>query len=191
MLNSIFLERWGNLIREIFNILKIACNIINFFLCNVVSRTGLHNLSGLDQFDKFVSLAHFPGNKKRRTAYLRIPFHYFQLTSRALTVPLLLPDSEKFLMAVWSPYYSFVNEAHDFALIVHPVYYIEISESPCDLPSEFLWRGSGARCPCFFRVSLACENDSSHFSLFSALPPCNAIFRFHVFDILKKIWNIV
>ena len=28
--------------------------------------------------------------------------------SWALTVPLLLPDSEKFPMAVWSPYYTFV-----------------------------------------------------------------------------------
>ena len=67
-----------------------------------------HNLSGLDQFDKFVSLAHFPMSKKRTTAHLRTRFYYFQLTSRALTVPLLLPDSEKFPMAVWSPYYSFV-----------------------------------------------------------------------------------
>ena len=41
----------------------------------------------LDQFDKFVSLAHFPASKKRTTAHLRTPFHYFQLTSRALTVP--------------------------------------------------------------------------------------------------------
>ena len=70
--------------------------------------TGLHNLSGLDQFDKFVSLAHFLVSKKRTTAHLRTPFHYFQLTSQALTMPLLLPDSEKFPMAVWSPYYSFV-----------------------------------------------------------------------------------
>ena len=62
-----------------------------------------------DQFDKFVSLAHFPVSKKRTTARLRTPFHYFQLTSWALTVPLLLPDSEKFTMSVWSPYYSFVG----------------------------------------------------------------------------------
>ena len=61
-----------------------------------MSRTGLHNLSGLGQFDKFVLLAHFPVSKKRTTAHLRTPFHYFQLTSRALTVSLLLPDSEKF-----------------------------------------------------------------------------------------------
>ena len=63
---------------------------------------------GLDQFDKFVLLAHFPVSKMRTTAHLRTPFHYFQLTSRALTVPLLLPDSDKFPMAVWSPYYSLV-----------------------------------------------------------------------------------
>ena len=60
------------------------------------------------QFIVIVSLAHFPVSKKRTTAHLRTPFHYFQLTNRALTVPLLLPDSEKFPMAVWSPYYSFV-----------------------------------------------------------------------------------
>ena len=83
-------------------------NIIHFFLSNVVSRTGLHNLSGLDQFDKLVSLAHFPVSKKRTTAHLRTPFHCFRITSRALTVSLLLPDSEKFSMVVWSPYYSFV-----------------------------------------------------------------------------------
>ena len=49
--------------------MKIAYNIINFFLSNVVSRTGLHNLSGLDPFDKFVSLAHFPVSKKRTIAH--------------------------------------------------------------------------------------------------------------------------
>ena len=81
---------------------------MNFFPSNVGSRTRLHNHSGLDHFDKFVSLALFPVSKKRTTAHLRTPFHYFKLTSRALTVLLLLPDSEKFPMAVWSPYYSFV-----------------------------------------------------------------------------------
>ena len=40
-------------------------------------------------------------------------------------------------------------------------------------------RGDGARCFCFFLVVLACENGTSNFSLFSSLPPCNAIFRFH------------
>ena len=52
---------------------------------------------------------HFPVSKKRTTAHLRTPFHYFQLTSRAQAVPLLLPDSEQFPMAVWSPYYSFLS----------------------------------------------------------------------------------
>ena len=32
-------------------------------------RTGLLNLSGLDQFDKFVSLANFPVSKMRTTAH--------------------------------------------------------------------------------------------------------------------------
>ena len=57
--------------------------------------THAHNLSGLDQFDKFVSLAHFSVSKKRTTAHLRTYFHCFKLTSRALTEPLLLPESEK------------------------------------------------------------------------------------------------
>ena len=155
--------------------MKIACNIINFFLSNVVSRTGLHNLSGLEQFDKFVSLAHFPVSKKRTTAHLRTPFHYFQPTSRALTVPLLLPDLEKFPVAVWSPYYSFVVEAHHFALIVHPVCY----------------RDQWARCFCSFLVVLACENDTSNFSLFSSLSPCNAIFRFHAVCCIVEIENCI
>ena len=51
-----------------------------------------HNHFDLDQFDKFISLAHFFVIKKRTTAHLRTPFHYFQLTRRALTVPLLLPS---------------------------------------------------------------------------------------------------
>ena len=87
-------------------------------------KINQHNHSGLDRFDKFVSLAHFLVSKKRTTAHLRTPFHYFQLTSRALTVPLLLPSR---LHGDRSPYYSFVNWAHDFADfpigIVHPVYY--------------------------------------------------------------------
>ena len=44
-------------------------------------------------------------------------------------------------------------------------------------------KGGGARCLSFFLVALARENDSSHFSFFSSLPPCNAIFRFHAFGI--------
>ena len=44
-------------------------------------------------------------------------------------------------------------------------------------------KGGGARCLSFFLVALARENDSSHFSFFSTLPPCNAIFRFHAFGI--------
>ena len=44
-------------------------------------------------------------------------------------------------------------------------------------------KGGGARCPCFFFVALARENDSSHFSLFSSLPLCNAIFRFQALGI--------
>ena len=44
-------------------------------------------------------------SKNRTTAHLRTPFHYFQLTSRALTVPLLLPSR---LHGERSPYYSFV-----------------------------------------------------------------------------------
>ena len=68
-------------------------------------KKSINITTGLDQFDKFVSLAHFLVSKKRRTAYLRTPFHYFQLTSRALTVPLLLPSR---LHGDGSPYYSFV-----------------------------------------------------------------------------------
>ena len=56
-------------------------------------KINQHNRSGLDQFDKFVSLAHFLVRRKRTTAHLRTPFHYFQLTSRAITVSLLLPSS--------------------------------------------------------------------------------------------------
>ena len=70
-----------------------------------VSARGKHVL---------VSLAHFPVSKKRTTAHFRTPFHYFQLTSRTLTVSLLLPDSEKILMTVWSPYYSFLVKSHTF-----------------------------------------------------------------------------
>ena len=68
-----------------------------------------HNHSGLDQFDKFISLAHFFVSKKRTTAHLRTPIHCFQLTSRALTVPLLLPSR---LHGDRSPYYSFVQGTH-------------------------------------------------------------------------------
>ena len=68
---------------------------------------------------------------------------------------------------------------------------MKVRKSRNDLPSEFLWRGSGARCPCFFLVALARENDSSHFFLFSSLPPCNAIFRFHAFGYRVGIENCV
>ena len=68
---------------------------------------------------------------------------------------------------------------------------MKVRESRHDLPSEFLWRGSGARCPCFFLVALARENDSSHFSLFSSLLPCNVIFRFHAFGYRVGIQNWV
>ena len=48
-------------------------------------------------------------------------------------------------------------------------------------------RGGDARCPCFFLVPLAREKDSSHFNLFSSLPPCNAIYRFHAFGYRVEI----
>ena len=52
-------------------------------------------------------------------------------------------------------------------------------------------RGGGMRCPCFFFVAVACENDSSHFSLFSSLPPCNAIFRFYAVGFRVGIENCI
>ena len=48
-------------------------------------------------------------SKKRTTAHLRTPFYYFQLTNRALTVPLHLPSR---LHGDRSPYYSFVVSTH-------------------------------------------------------------------------------
>ena len=51
-------------------------------------------------------------------------------------------------------------------------------------------KGGGARCLSFFLVALARENDSSHF-LFSSLPPCKAIFRFHAFSYRVEIENCI
>ena len=50
-------------------------------------------------------------------------------------------------------------------------------------------KGGGARCPSFFLVAFARKNDSSLFSLFSSLPPCYAIFRFHAFGYRVEIEN--
>ena len=72
-------------------------------------KINQHNLSDLDQFDKFVSLAHFPVSKKRTMTRMRTPFHFFQLTSRALTVPLPLPSC---LRGDRSPYYFFVTSCN-------------------------------------------------------------------------------
>ena len=56
---------------------------------------------------------------------------------------------------------------------------------------KWVGKGGGPRCPSFFLVALTRENDSSHFSLFSSLPPCNAIFRFHAFGYRVKIENCI
>ena len=48
-----------------------------------------------------------------------------------------------------------------------------------------------ARCFCSFLVVLACENDTSNFSLFSSLPPCNAIFRFQAVGFRVEIENCI
>ena len=52
-------------------------------------------------------------------------------------------------------------------------------------------RDDGARCFRSFLVVLACENDTSNFSWFSSLPPCNAIFRFHSFGFRVEIENCI
>ena len=52
-------------------------------------------------------------------------------------------------------------------------------------------RDDGARCFCSFLVVLACENDTSNFSLFSSLPPRNAIFRFHAVGFRVEIENCI
>ena len=52
-------------------------------------------------------------------------------------------------------------------------------------------RDNGARCFCSFFLVLACENDTSNFSLFSSLPPCNAIFRFHAVGFRVEIENCI
>ena len=52
-------------------------------------------------------------------------------------------------------------------------------------------KGGGARCPSFFLVALARENDSSHVSLFFSLPACNAIFRFHAFGYRVEIEDCI
>ena len=52
-------------------------------------------------------------------------------------------------------------------------------------------RDDEARCFCSFLVVLACENDTSNFPLFSPLPPCNAIFRFHVVGFRVEIDNCI
>ena len=49
----------------------------------------------------------------------------------------------------------------------------------------------GARCFYFILVVLACENDTSNFSLFSSLPPCNAFFRFHAVCYRVEIENCI
>ena len=52
-------------------------------------------------------------------------------------------------------------------------------------------KGGGASCPCFFLVALPRENDSSHFSFFSSLPPCNAIFRILAIGYRVEIENYI
>ena len=52
-------------------------------------------------------------------------------------------------------------------------------------------KGGGARCPSFLLVALARENDSSHVSLFSSLPPCNDVFRFLAFGYRVEIENCI
>ena len=52
-------------------------------------------------------------------------------------------------------------------------------------------RDDRARCFCSFFVVLACDNDTSNFSLFSSLPPCNAIFRFHAVGFRVEIENCI
>ena len=49
----------------------------------------------------------------------------------------------------------------------------------------------GARSFCSFLVGLACENDTSNFSLFYSLPPCNAIFRFYAVCYRVEIENCI
>ena len=58
-------------------------------------------------------------------------------------------------------------------------------------PWEASRESGGVRCPCFFLVTLARENDSSHFSLFSSLPSFNAIFRFQAVGYEVEIGNCI
>ena len=59
---------------------------------------------------------------------------------------------------------------------------------PWGASRERRWRAL----PFFLLVTLARENDSSHFSLFSSLPLCNAIFRLHIlrFQLSSRNWEL-